>query len=406
MRHLLANLLLLLELHPLIVDAQGLRQQLVEQGNLEFTGNSVELLPTAPEKYASMFGCISRAERFVHLEYFSITHDSVGTYLMHLLEQKAREGVEVRLMVDAYGNGKSRFPISDERLDSLSAAGVQFTLYDPFRFPWINHAYHRDHRKIVVVDGLVAYTGGMNVAEYYIKGTQRSGHWRDMHMALRGPVVNEYERIFEKIWEKETKEKLDTLRYRYPYPSTAQDSCPIVVVNREPGRMSKVMRKAYVAALDDAKESVRIVNPYPTSVRSVSRAIKRALKRGVVVEIMASGSSDVTITPDVVGIRMKKLMKRGCRIYYYDGGFHHTKVMTIDGTHCTVGTANIDGRSMLFDYEVNAFIFSPHVTAQLDSIFNDDLIESKLLTPEGFKERFNLKHRIIGRAFSPFKSVL
>ncbi len=406
MLQMIARLLFLLLVLPLTADAQTLRQKLVDQGNPAFDGNRVELLPTAKEKYISMFNCVAAAKRFVHVEYFSITHDSVGNAFMHLLEQKAREGVEVRLLIDAYGNGKSHFPITQGRKDSLREAGVQFSLFDRIRFPWLNHLYHRDHRKIVVVDGLVAYTGGMNVAEYYIKGTSLSGPWRDMHMSMHGPVVDEYERIFEKIWTKQTKEQLDTLRYRSPHLPPGGDSYPIVVVNREPGKMSKRMRKAYVAALDDAKEEVRIVNPYPTGVRSVSRAIKRALKRGVNVKIMASGTSDVTITPDVVAIRMKKLMKRGCEVYYYDGGFHHTKVMTIDGTHCTVGTANIDGRGMLFDYEVNSFIFSPQVTAELDSIFDKDLLESELLTKNGFKKRFSLKHRITGRLVSPVKSVL
>lgn len=383
--------------------AQSLRQTLLELGNPEFCGNHVELLPTANGKYERMFQSIREAEHYVHVEYFSVTHDSVGTAFMSLLEEKARQGVEVRLIIDGYGNAKSRFPMSKERKASLTEAGVRWSFFDPLRFPWVNHVRHRDHRKIVVVDGKEAFTGGMNVAKYYITGTEMSGQWRDMHICLKGPVVDEYERIFENIWQKETREELDTLRYRNAW----QEAGPSVisVVNREPGALSKSMRKAYVAALDAAKHEVRIVNPYPTNVKSVRRAIKRALKRGVVVKMMVSGTSDVTLTPDVVAIEMKKLMKQGCEVYYFDGGFHHTKVMTIDGEYCTVGTANIDGRSMLFDYEVNAFIFDAGVTAQLDAIFDEDLKQSELLTSGNFKERFTVGHRIIGRMFTPVRTV-
>ena len=322
---------------------------------------------------------------------------------MSLLEQKARQGVEVRLIIDGYGNMKSHYPMSKARMKSLTEAGVKWAFFDPIKFPWFNHVRHRDHRKIVVVDGREAFTGGMNVAPYYITGTKRSGLWRDMHIRLTGSVVDEYERIFENIWRKETKEVLDTTRYRNAWQDAG--SSVISVVNREPGRLSRTMRKAYVAALDAAKREVRIVNPYPTNVRSVRRAIKRAAERGVVVKIMVSGTSDVSMTPDIVAIEMKKLLKRGCRIYYYDGGFHHTKVMTVDGEYCTIGTANLDGRSMLFDYEVNAFVFDAALTAQLDSIFDEDLKQSQLLTPENFKQRFSLGHRIVGRMLVPVRSV-
>lgn len=383
--------------------AQSLRHTLSALGNPEFHGNRVELLPTANEKYDRMFKSIQEAEHFVHVEYFSVTHDSVGAKFMSLLEQKARQGVEVRLIIDGYGNMKSRYRMSKARMKSLTEAGVKWAFFDPIKFPWFNHVRHRDHRKIVVVDGREAFTGGMNVARYYITGTKRSGLWRDMHIRLTGSVVDEYERIFENIWRKETKEVLDTTRYRNAWQDAG--SSVISVVNREPGRLSKTMRKAYVAALDAAKREVRIVNPYPTNVRSVRRAIKRAAERGVVVKIMVSGTSDVSMTPDVVAIEMKKLLKRGCRIYYYDGGFHHTKVMTVDGEYCTIGTANLDGRSMLFDYEVNAFVFDAALTAQLDSIFDEDLKQSQLLTPENFKQRFSLGHRIVGRMLVPVRSV-
>lgn len=379
------------------------RQRLIAQGNVEYANNSLTLLPSARIKYEALFQSIREARRYVHLEYFSVHNDSVGNALLRLLREKAAEGVEVRLLIDDYGNRKTKRPWTKLHLDSLNAWGVRTVLFDPFRFPWINHAYHRDHRKIVVVDGVKAFTGGMNVADYYILGTPRSGPWRDMHVCLEGPVVGAYERIFAHIWEKETAEKLDSLRYQGG--GTSGGDKIVTVVNREPAGLSRRMREAYTASIDAARHEIRIVNPYPTNVRMIRAALKRAVKRGVRVMIMVSASSDVKLTPDVIAIEMKKQMGRGCEVYYFKGGFHHSKLMMVDGEFCTIGTANLDGRSMLYDYEVNAFVFDTEVTAQLNAIFDVDLQNSELLTRENFKERFSLKQRVTGRVFQPLRSL-
>ena len=166
------------------------------------------------------------------------------------------------------------------------------------------------------------------------------------------------------------------------------------------------MRKAFVSALDVAQREVRIVNPYPTNTHSVRRAMKRLLRRGVRLQIMVSSSMDNRITPEVVAIEMKRMMRRGAEVYYYEGGFHHTKVMMVDDELCSIGTANFDGRSLRYDYEVNVFVFSPQTTLQLNTIFNADLQNSVLLTPNNFKQRFTLRRRFIGRLFQPIKGLL
>ena len=376
---------------------------LTEQGNPLYGQNEVKLLPSAREKYADMFAAISQARHFVHIEYFIFRNDSVGTVLFDILKRKAEEGVEVRVLIDGYGNYKSPHPMRREHLDAIRQHGIQVEIFDPIRFPWITNMYHRDHRKIVVVDGLVAYTGGMNVADYYQNGTERTGEWRDMQVRLEGPVVDEFESIFAKIWERATGERLDSTAY-HREPTTAGDK-DIVVVNREPGKMSRKMRKAYVATIEAARHNIRIVNPYPTNTRSVSRAMKHALDRGIRMQLMVSAASDNKITPEVVAIQMKKFMNRGAEVYYYEGGFHHTKVMMVDNEFCTVGTANIDGRSFRYDYEVNAFIFSRETTRELNEIFDKDLEHSQLLTPQNFKQRFSRKQRFIGRIFQPVKNI-
>lgn len=389
----------------------------LEQMDVPFyEGGSVTLLPSGIEKFEDMFKAIRQARRYVHLDYFNYRNDSIGWALFGLLGEKAREGVQVRVLCDDFGNRSNDHPLTPQHLDSIRAMGIQIQIFDPMDFPWINHFYHRDHRKIVVIDGEIAYSGGMNVADYYLHGKPEIGEWHDMHMRLEGPVVQRYEEIFEETWQKETKEKLDREQYvgsgikvdQYYYdlrPDTTVDAHKktIAVVNRLPGKRSKDMRKAYVAAIDAAQHHIQIVNPYPTGIYSVRRALYRALKRGVRVEFMVSAKSDVPITPDVVGIQMRRLMKRGCEVYYYETGFHHSKFMIVDNQLCTIGSANMDARSMLFDYEVNAFIFSPHTSRELQAIFERDKQFSTLLTPEGWKQRFSMSHRIVGRIFGAFK---
>jgi len=390
---------------------------LLADGNPVYEDNSVVILPSAREKFADMFTAIAQAKRYVHVEYFNLRNDSIGWVMLHLLERKAEEGIEVRVLIDAFGYRNDKNTLTEAMCESVRSHGVKIAIFDPMKFPYINHALHRDHRKIVVVDGQMVYTGGINVADYYLKGKPKIGEWRDMHMRMEGPVVDGYEQIFSALWEKTTGEHLDSVTYVQKQPLTdfsglKLDTTPtagekkIVVVNREPHELSKQMRKAYITAVDAAKEEIRIVNPYMMNVRSVRKAMYRALKRGVRFRIMVSATCDNPLVPNLVAIEMKKMMKRGAEVYYYSGGFHHSKIMMIDKTFCTVGTANLDARSLSYDYEVNSFIFDPYTTAELNQIFDTDLSNCEILTPLNFKKRFSLGQRVVGRVFSGLKGIL
>ncbi len=402
------RLLFLFLLIPFALQAQTstelVRSALIKQGDPEFDSCQVTLLPSAREKYEDVFAHIRRAERFVHLEYFIFRLDSIGSELIHLLHEKAQQGIDVRLLLDAYGNWKAPTPITSGQIDSIRSLGIKMGIFDPPRFPWIQNMLHRDHRKIVVVDGRYAWTGGMNVADYYLHGTQRTGTWRDMQARFEGPVVNEFERIFLRIWERTMKEHLDAETYKAD--SLTYGNSVVSIVNREPRLSNRQIRQSYVEALGTAHSEVRIVNPYPTNTHSVRRAMKKALNRGIRLQIMVSANSDNRITPEVVAIQMKKMMKRGAEVYYYEGGFHHSKIMTVDDEYSCVGTANLDGRSLRYDYEVNAFVFDTEITRQLNDLFDKDLKNSQLLTPKNFKQRFSLKRRFIGRIFQPLKGLL
>ena len=360
--------------------------------------NSVTLLMNGQEKFDDMFSAISQAKSSVHLEYFNFRNDSIASRLFEILVRKAREGVEVRALFDSFGNSSNNRPLKKRHLEELRSHGVEIYEFDPLRFPWVNHVFHRDHRKIVVIDGKIAYTGGMNVADYYIKGTKQVGEWRDMHCRMEGDEVNTLQSIFLRIWNKTTKQNVHGAQYFRGFRGAdyitglKPDTCAtaghkmVGIINREPLTSNKIIRTFYINAINEAIDSIKIINPYLTLSSSLKRALRNAVKRGVKVEVMVSAHSDIPLTPDCVFYNVHKLMKHGVDVYIYKPGFHHTKVIMVDGKFCTVGSANLNARSLRFDYEENAVIIDRCTTKELSDMFDADKKQSFRLTPQTWNE--------------------
>lgn len=354
-------------------------RQMREYG-VHFTNdNNVKLLMSGKAKFADMFETIRQAKSSVHLEYFNFRNDSIASLLFDLLKEKRKEGVEIRAMFDGFGNDSNNQPLKKHHLKKLRADSINIVEFDPIRFPWVNHIWPRDHRKIVVIDGKTAYTGGMNVADYYIVGTEQVGEWRDMHCRIEGSAVNDLQEIFARIWKKATNEAVVDSKYYNPEPSGNK---MVGIVNREPRTTNKIMRQFYVHAIDDAQDSIKLINPYFTLIPCIKKALKRAIKRGIKVEIMVSAKSDIPLTPDVVFRNAHKMMELGANVWLYQPGFHHSKIMMVDGRFCTVGSTNLDARSLRFDYEENALIVNRETTKELDDMFDRDKQKSVLLTEE------------------------
>ena len=373
-------------------------RQLREEGIRFSDNNSVTLLMSGQEKFDDMFCAIRQARSSVYLEYFNFRNDSIASLLFDLLAEKAKEGVEVRALFDGFGNDSNNQPLLKKHIKAIRKRGIEIYEFDPIRFPWINHVLHRDHRKIVVIDGQIAYTGGMNVADYYIKGTPQVGEWRDMHCRIDGDEVNTLQAIFLRIWNKTARQNVHGAKYfrgirgGYYFHDLKPDTCctaghkMVGIINREPRTSNKIIRQFYINAINDAKDSIKLVNPYLTLTGKLKRALKRAVKRGVKVEVMVSAKSDIPLTPDCVFYNVHKLMKHGVDVYIYEPGFHHTKIIMVDGLFCTVGSANLNSRSLRFDYEENAVIIDPCTTAELSHMFDHDKTRSFKLTPEKWKE--------------------
>ena len=367
---------------------------LKEAGLTTTNGNEVFILKSGHEKFIDLFEKIRNARHHIHLEYFNFRNDSIANCLFSILEEKVKEGVQVRAIYDAFGNSSNNQPLKKKHIKALKERGIEIEEFDPIRFPWINHVFHRDHRKIVVIDGKIGYTGGMNIADYYINGLPKIGEWRDMHIRIEGRAVENLQAIFLDMWNRTTGEEISGNTY-FPYKKDStiisDGGKEIAIVDRYPRRNPKLMRRAYAKAIESAENRVQIINPYFTPTRIIKKAIKKAVKKGVKVEIMIPGKSDIPFTPDAALYIANRLRKKGADIYIFNGGFHHSKIMMVDSLFCTVGSTNLNSRSLRYDYEVNAFIFDQQTTGELIGIFKEDQANSTLLTSEIYKKRSPLK---------------
>ena len=340
-----------------------------------YDGNSVDFLKTGHDKFEDLFEAVREAKSFIHLEYFNFRNDSIAGLLFHLLAQKAAEGVEVRALYDAFGNSSNNQPIKRQMHDSINALGIKLVKFDPIRFPWVNHIIPRDHRKIVVIDGRIAYTGGMNVADYYIVGIPEIGDWHDMHMHLEGPVVNGLHEIFCRMWHMATGERLRGEKY-FPTYIPSCDNLRLAIIDRHTYQTPDAIRDMFAEMLNTAQHKVLLINPYFVPTHRVRKALKKAIDRGVDVQILLSAKSDIPLTPEASHYVGNNLAKRGAKVYLYHGGFHHTKIMMVDDLYCTVGSSNMDARSLRCDYEVNTLVFSKEKTKELTDLFNEQLKSS------------------------------
>ena len=358
--------------------------------------NKIELLKSGEDKFLDLFEEIRNAKQSIHLEYFNFRNDSIANALFDLLGKKVKEGVEVRAIFDAFGNMSNNRPLKKKHLKAIREKGIEIVKFDPIKFPWINHVFKRDHRKIVVIDGKIGYTGGMNIADYYIKGLPKIGAWRDMHIKIEGSAVNYLQDIFLEIWNKTTKQNIGGEKYYHHQSNESTDNeSSVAIIDRIPGKTPDIMRKLYVNSINAAKEKIQIINPYFVPTHSIKKALKKALKRGVDIEIMIPGKSDIPFTPDAAFYTAHKLQKKGAHIYIFNGGFHHSKIMMIDSTFCTVGSTNLNSRSLRYDYEVNALIFDKKITNELIDLFNADKKKSVLMDREWYKNRSGWK-RFVG----------
>lgn len=373
---------------------------LEQEYNVRFTpGNHFDVLPSGREKFALMEEDLRQAQHSVHMDYFEIRHDSISQIILGILAERAQHGVEVRLIIDDFGNSKGVNTLKPKQIREYEKLGLQIEIYKPMELPVFHYPFFRDHRKIAVIDGKIGYIGGMNVSDQYIRGRNDVPEWRDMHLRVKGEAVGELQRVFIDTWNRVRGDSIHGEQY---YCTTFDEGTATAgVVHRTPSQVShwpnnsnRVARDAIVAAIDAAEHHIQIVNPYFCPPPLVRKALRRAIERGVRVEIMVSYISDVKITPRIVDHSVHRMMKHGAEVYYYEGGFHHSKVMTIDDKVSFVGSVNFDYRSLYTDYECSLMILDPATAQKLQQVYEHDKAERCFrLTPETWKTRFSCGRR-------------
>ena len=363
------------------------------------TNNRLEVLNDGSETFASLIDALRKAESFIHLEYYIFENDELGGKIADILKEKARSGVEVRFIYDDVGS----WNLKRSFIRSLRDAGVQVHCFMPVVFPWLTSKInYRNHRKIVVIDGKVGYTGGLNIADRYLRGTKH-GPWRDTHLKIEGTAVNMLQLTFLADWYFATGIQLkDKDKYLMVSDDSVGDTAVQIATSGPDSDWATIMQ-AYFAAITKATDHIYISTPYFMPGESLLTALKVAALSGIDVRIMLPSRSDSKIVYWASRSYIAELLEAKIKVYLYNKGFNHSKIITIDNRFSSIGTANMDNRSFEDNFEVTAMIYDRNMTDRLESRFLADLNGCTRLTYRRWatRSRTDMFKESVARLFSP-----
>lgn len=362
-----------------------------------YGGNNVEFYSHANEMLASLFAEIKKAKKSVHIQFFIFLDDEIGTKLADLLIEKAKEGVEVRLMYDDVGSWKAKRSF----FKRIEKEGVKVSAFLKVRIPVLtSRVNYRNHRKVVVVDGQVGFMGGMNIADRYIDGIN-GGIWRDCHFKVTGRAVAGLQTSFIIDWYSTTKEFLSSHKY-FPILRNEGDSLMQIVTSGPTGEF-KGIHQGIFHAITNAKEYVYIQTPYFIPTENLMLAIQTAALSGVEVRLMLPEKSDTVFVHFATMSYIKDLLHSKVKVDFYKEGFLHSKLMIIDDSLVIVGSANMDVRSFEHNFEIDAFIYDKNVALDAKSIYQNDLKNTSPMELSEWLKRPVLKRfaSSVSRLFAP-----
>jgi cardiolipin synthase len=371
--------------HGLVRRPEVIRS-LVRSRRLRFTdGNRVDLFDTGREGLDAMLAAILEARERIHLETYILRADSVGQRFLDALADRAATGVAVRLLYDALGSRG----IDVRAFDRLVAAGGQVLAFNPIARVYPEFApRRRDHRKILVVDGRVAFTGGLNIGDEYAVGLAGDGddEWRDAHVRLEGPVVRDLEAVFLESWFRSDGPGLpwDALLLREPEP-VGESRCAVLADG--PVYRRRRMRELIVSALDGARSEVVLESPYFAPGRRVLDALARASSRGVSVHLLLAGRTDHPILKRAARAIVPRLLRTGVTFHEYDSAMLHAKLAVFDSAWAVIGTSNLDRQSFEHNFEVNLIVEGGPIPEQLGRRFRGDIERARRVDLETLAAR-------------------
>ena len=354
--------------------------------NLEYAdailtaNDSVEIITDGKEMFERLCNDIENAKYGIKLCYFIVKDDFVGTRLIELLTKKAKEGVKVRLLMDALGSRS----IGNAELKEFKEAGGKYAFF--FK-PRIRHLYfrfnYRNHRKLAVIDNEIGYIGGFNIAKEYIGCKQKCGYWRDTQLIIKGNALTTLNERFYMDWRYASKEDLDLLEksIRHAYKKT-DGNIPVQIVSCGPESQKEEIKMAFMKMITNAKKNIYIQTPYLVPDEPMMESLRMAARSGIDVRIMIPCMPDHPFVYKTTLYNAGRLIKDGAKIYIYDNGFLHAKTLSVDGEVCTAGSCNFDIRSFRLNFESNAFIYDSRVAKEFDERFRNDIRLSHPYTQE------------------------
>lgn len=345
--------------------------------------NSVDVFTDGNEKFRSLMADIRAAKDHVHLVYYIMRNDKLGNELLSLLADKARQGVEVRVLYDAMGS--RRLPRKFFR--PLIDAGGKVSAFFPAVIPHLNlQVNYRNHRKLAIIDGAVGYIGGFNIGDEYLGLNKKFGYWRDTHLRIFGKAVFAIQTRFILDWNQASSNKVMYEDRLFPEIKSVGDT-DVQIVSSGPDSEWEQIKYGYLKLINSAKDYILIQTPYFIPDSSVLDALKIAVLSGVDVRLMIPNKPDHAFVYWATYSNVGEMLKTGAKVFIYENGFIHAKTMIADGKIASVGTANIDVRSFRLNFEVNAFLYDQELVQELADIFAKDVSLSRELTYEQYLER-------------------
>jgi cardiolipin synthase len=334
-------------------------------------GNRVEVLKNGDRSFPSMLAAVRAAKRTITIETYIYWDGEIARVFAEALAERCRAGVDVKLILDSVGSVR----MSPSLIEFLRKNGVEVLWYHPLRWYTLSRVNHRTHRKLLIVDGRVGFTGGFGIADEWLGDADTPDHWRETNVRIEGPAVTQMQFAFMDNWIKAGGLIPTGLDY-FPRVGSA-GSVPVHVIKSSPSEGVSAVKLFYALALTSAKRSVSISNAYFIPDADAVRALEGAVRRGVEVRVIVPGRwSDVPIVRQASRWHYDKLLRRGVRVFEYQPTMMHAKTMVVDGLWTTIGSSNFDERSFRLNDEVNVGIYDAQVAAEMEAMFEEDLARS------------------------------
>lgn len=360
--------------------------------------NRVDVYRDAEGTYEAMLRAMETARSFIHLEFYIFRHDRIGRRFQEMMIRKAREGVQVRLLVDGIGS----YQLSGEYVNELVRNGIEVHSFLPPLIAFFDKRInYRNHRKIVVIDGVVGFLGGINIGDEYLGADPKMGYWRDTHIRLEGESVYYLQHTFAKDWGFASGEPLTDSIYFPEHACEGEDTVQIIASG--PDDPLDAVLEVFFGAMAVARHRIYIATPYFIPDPSIGMALKTAAVSGVDVRIIMPGVPDAQIVHWASHSYVQELLQAGVRFYHYRKGFIHAKTLIIDRIMATVGTANMDMRSFFSNFEILAVLYDRDTIQRLEADFMADLHDSEEIVLAEFEKRSKVQRakEKIARLLSP-----